>query len=61
MGLIKKKESSSKFSCNECSEGFESEEKLNLHIQSHTSGVYCDSCPLDMAIHKLAKLFKGRK
>jgi predicted SprT family Zn-dependent metalloprotease len=61
MGLIKKKDASPKFRCKECDAEFESEEKLNLHLKNHISEVYCDSCPIDMAVQKFVKLFKGRK
>ena len=61
MKLIKKKESSSKFRCKECNSEFNSDEELNLHLKNHTSEVYCDSCPIDMAVQKFVKLFKGRK
>jgi len=32
------------------------EEKLNLHLQNH-SEVYCESCPIDIAVRGIKKLF----
>lgn len=49
----------SKFSCKECNVPFESEEKLNHHLQSH-SGIYCETCPMDMAIRGIKKLFQRK-
>lgn len=54
------KESESELSCKECNISFESKEKLNLHLQNH-SGVYCESCPIDVAIRKLTKLFRRQR
>ena len=54
-----RKDSESKFNCKECNISFESEEKLNLHLQNH-SEVYCESCPIDMAIRGIKKLLKRK-
>jgi len=53
---VTSKEPKSKFNCKECNGSFESEEKLHLHLENH-SEVYCESCPMDMAIRELKKLF----
>ncbi|MEX0764164.1 MAG: hypothetical protein WD033_03210 [Nitrosopumilaceae archaeon] len=53
------KEPKSGFSCRECDISFESKEKLNLHLQNH-SEIYCETCPMDMAIRGIKKLFQGK-
>lgn len=53
---FREENSKSKFNCKECNVSFESAEKLNLHLQNH-SEVYCESCPIDMAIRGIKKLF----
>ena len=53
------KESKSEFSCKECNMSFESKEKLNLHLQNH-SEIYCETCPMDMAIRGIKRLFQGK-
>lgn len=47
------------FSCHECNTSFKSEEKLNLHLKNH-SEVYCESCPIDIAIRGVKKLFQRK-
>lgn len=54
MGSNEKPES--KFSCKECNVSFKSDEQLNLHLRNH-SEVYCESCPIDMTVREIKKLF----
>lgn len=49
-----------KIRCTECNMEFESKEKLGEH-QSNHSAVYCDTCPIDMAIRGISKLFRRNK
>lgn len=53
------KEHKSKFNCKECNMSFESEGQLNLHLKNHAE-VYCESCPIDMAIRGIKKLFQRK-
>jgi len=39
---------------------FESKEKLNEHRKEHESGIYCESCPIDVAIEKITRLFRRK-
>ena len=52
------KKQNEKFKCNKCSVEFVSEQKLMDHQKDHASGIYCESCPIDMAISKLVKLLR---
>ncbi|MEW6044769.1 MAG: hypothetical protein AB1608_10955 [Thermoproteota archaeon] len=45
------------FVCGECKISFNTENELKKHRQNHTDA-YCTSCPIDMAIHGIKKLFK---
>jgi hypothetical protein len=45
--------------CKECNMEFESKEKLEQHQESH--GTYCDTCPIDMAIRGISRLFRKNK
>jgi len=46
--------------CSQCDMGFESEEKLEQHKADH-SAVYCDTCPIEMAIRSISKIFRRNK
>ena len=46
--------------CSQCDMGFESKEKLEQHEADH-SAVYCDTCPIDMAIRGIAKIFRRNR
>lgn len=48
-----------KIYCEKCDAVFESREKFDKHFEKHSS-TSCESCPLDIAIEKLAKLFKRK-
>lgn len=47
----------SEFVCGECKISFNTKNELKKHRQNHTDA-YCASCPIDMAIHGIKKLFK---
>lgn len=46
--------------CEKCDLVFESREKFESHLDSHSSGIPCDVCPIDTAIAKFVNLFKGK-
>ncbi|MGI0062404.1 MAG: hypothetical protein ACREBA_08135 [Nitrosotalea sp.] len=52
-------EKDSKIKCTECNVEFESKEKLEEHKLEHHA--YCETCPIDMAIHGISKLFRRNK
>lgn len=56
-----KKENVNKIYCEKCNSVFESREIYDKHFEKHSSGVSCESCPLDMAIQKLVNLFRRTK
>ena len=56
-----KKERVSKVYCEKCDSVFDSQQKYDEHYSKHSSGVSCESCPLDMAVEKILSLFKKRK
>ncbi len=37
---------------------FETRQKLDQYRNNHLSNAHCGTCPIDMAIGKLAKLFR---
>ncbi|MDE1843358.1 MAG: hypothetical protein KGH95_06890 [Thaumarchaeota archaeon] len=52
-------EKDSKIKCTECDVEFDSREKLEEHKATHS--VYCETCPIDMAIRGISKLFRRNK
>jgi len=60
MGLFKNKKPNNVFTCEQCGVNFNSNEEFNEHQKQHTSGVSCESCPFDIAIEKILKLFKRK-
>lgn len=56
-----KKENVLKVYCEKCDSIFYSREKFEKHLQRHSDGVSCESCPLDVAIQKFVSLFKKIK
>ena len=50
----------SKIYCERCDLIFESREKFDSHFDSHSSGVTCETCPIDTAIAKFVNLFKRK-
>jgi hypothetical protein len=49
-----------KIYCEKCNDVFESREKFDKHFEKHSS-VSCESCPLDVAVEKITKLFRRIK
>jgi RNase P subunit RPR2 len=60
MNDIAKKDDISKIYCEKCDTVFYSKKKYEAHYSKHSSGVSCDSCPLDIAVEKIVNLFKRR-
>ena len=50
----------SKVYCERCDVLFDSRKKYERHLDGH-SGRSCESCPLDTAVQRLARLLFGRK
>ena len=46
--------------CEKCDLVFDSREKFSKHLDSHSSGVACEMCPVDIAIGKFVNLFKRK-
>ncbi len=44
--------------CTKCDLIFESREKFEKHLDSHSSKVVCEVCPIDTAIAKFLNIFK---
>lgn len=51
------KKNVNKIYCEQCDSVFESREKFEKHFEKHSS-VSCESCPLDVFVDKITKLFK---
>ncbi len=51
----------SKIYCEKCDEVFNSKQKYDDHYSKHTSGVSCESCPIDSVLGKIIGLFKKAK
>ena len=60
MGEYTKKEKVSKIYCEKCDTLFHSRKKYDDHYSKHDSGVYCESCPLDVAVDKILGLFRRK-
>jgi hypothetical protein len=54
------KENVSKIYCEKCDEIFNSKEKYETHSFNHSSGVSCQSCPIDMILEKIIGFFKRK-
>ena len=50
----------SKVYCEKCDLVFESRQKFEKHLDSHSSTVVCEICPIDVAIAKFLNLFKRK-
>ena len=50
-----------KIYCEKCDLVFDSKQKFDHHLEKHSSGVSCESCPIDMVVQKLTDLFKRKK
>jgi hypothetical protein len=48
----------SKVYCVTCDLIFESREKFEKHLESHSSKVVCEVCPIDTVIAKFVNIFK---
>jgi len=48
-----------KIYCEKCNSIYNSREKYEKHLENHSS-VFCESCPLDVAIQKFVNLFKRK-
>ncbi len=55
------KENVSKIYCEKCNEVFSSRSKYDDHYSGHSSGVSCESCPIDTVLGKIIGLFKRAK
>lgn len=49
----------SKIYCEKCDAVFESREKFEKHFENHSS-TSCESCPLDVVVDKITKLFRRK-
>jgi len=52
--------SQSKYPCDECNASFFTKEGLEKHFQRQ-HGIYCETCPIDMAVQKLTNIFRQKK
>jgi hypothetical protein len=57
---IKKKYNVTKVYCSKCDLIFETREKFEKHVDSHSSGVEGEACPIDTAISKFTGLFRRK-
>ncbi len=48
-----------KIYCEKCNYIYNSREKYEYHLENHSS-VFCEYCPLDVAIQKFVNLFKRK-
>ena len=55
--MSKTEDSESKFLCSDCNASFFTDQGLRRHYQWQ-HGIYCESCPIDMAIEKIVNLFR---
>ncbi len=55
------RENVSKIYCEKCDKIFNSRENYDAHYSEHSSGVSCESCPLDSVLGKIIGLFKRGK
>lgn len=51
----------SKIYCEKCDSVFDSRKRYEEHYSKHSSGVYCESCPIDVVVQKIVNLFKRQK
>ena len=49
----------SKFVCTECGASFFTKEGLEKHFQ-HQHGIYCETCPIDIAVQKITDIFRKK-
>ena len=48
----------SKIYCEKCDLVLESRKFFDKHLESHSSGIVCEVCPIDTVIAKFVNLFK---
>jgi len=60
--VVKKpsKNNLTKIYCEKCDLILESREKFEKHLDSHSSNIVCEVCPIDTAIAKFVNLFKRK-
>lgn len=46
--------------CEKCDLVFNSREKFEKHLDSHSLNIACEICPIDTAIAKFTNLFKRK-
>ena len=46
--------------CEKCDLVLESREKFEKHLDSHSSSIACEVCPIDTAIAKFVNLFRRK-
>lgn len=46
--------------CDKCDIILESREKFEKHLDTHSSNVACEACPIDAVISKFVNLFKRK-
>jgi len=51
--------SQSEYLCDECDASFFTKEGLGKHFQRQ-HGIYCEVCPIDIAIHKITDIFRKK-
>jgi len=51
--------SQSEYLCDECDASFFTIEGLDKHFQRQ-HGIYCEACPIDIAINKITDIFRKK-
>jgi len=46
--------------CQKCDLIFDSREKFEKHLDTHSSNIACEICPIDTAVAKFLNLFKRK-
>jgi len=57
--MFRENNSQSECICDECGASFFTKEGLGKHFQKQ-HGIYCESCPIDTAIHKITSIFRKK-
>lgn len=61
MDKLSTRENVSKIYCEKCNKIFNSREKYDAHYSEHSSGISCESCPIDAVLGKIIGFFKRGK
>ena len=61
MATSSNRENVSKIYCEKCDEVFDSKQKYDKHSSRHSTGVYCEPCPIDTVLGKIIEFFKKGK